>query len=80
MGKLSNLSTRDAIRAFQKAGFATFSQQGSHLKMRRIASDGKIQTIIIPNQKTLKEGNANTAQLCCCLGVIHRLILDSDYA
>ena len=56
MGKLSNLSTRDAIRAFQKAGFATFSQQGSHLKMRRIASDGKIQTIIIPNHKTLKEG------------------------
>lgn len=56
MGKLSDIHTTDAIRGFQKAGFVKISQVGSHLKMRRTTQDGKIQTIIIPNHKTLKEG------------------------
>ena len=56
MGKLSNIRTANAIKAFEKAGFVRISQVGSHLKMRRTTQEGKVQTIIIPNHKTLKEG------------------------
>lgn len=56
MGKLSQISVRDAIRAFQKAGFKQISQQGSHLKMRRLLPENKTQTIIVPIHKVLKEG------------------------
>ena len=56
MGSLSQIRTKNALQAFKKAGFTTVSQKGSHIKMRRILSDGKIQTIIIPNHPTLKEG------------------------
>jgi predicted RNA binding protein YcfA (HicA-like mRNA interferase family) len=56
MGKLSAISCRDAQRAFTRAGFQFISQKGSHLKFRRIRSDGRVDTIILPNHKTLKEG------------------------
>lgn len=56
MGKLSSIYTKDAIEAFKKAGFVKISQIGSHLKMRRTSQNSKVQTIIIPNHKLLKEG------------------------
>lgn len=56
MGKLSSVSVKEAIHAFEKVGFLQVSQVGSHLKMRRLLQSGKFQTIIIPNHKLLKEG------------------------
>jgi predicted RNA binding protein YcfA (HicA-like mRNA interferase family) len=56
MGKLSSISTKEAIHAFERAGFAQISQVGSHLKMRRLLQNGQFQTIIIPNHRLLKEG------------------------
>lgn len=56
MGALSNVSARQAIRAFQKAGFSVISQRGSHVKMRRTPASGKQETIIVPNHKHIKEG------------------------
>lgn len=56
MGKLSSISTKEAIHAFEKIGFTQVSQIGSHLKMRRMLQNGRFQTIIIPNHKLLKEG------------------------
>lgn len=56
MGKLTGVSAREAIRAFKKAGFFVISQRGSHIKMRRMNSQNKIDTIIIPDHKNIKEG------------------------
>ncbi|KKU29132.1 MAG: hypothetical protein UX80_C0019G0003 [Candidatus Amesbacteria bacterium GW2011_GWA2_47_11b] len=56
MGKLSNIRTANAVKAFEEAGFVKISQVGSHIKMRRTTQESKVQTIIIPNHKTLKEG------------------------
>lgn len=56
MGKLANVKTKDALKAFEKAGFVKISQVGSHIKMHRTTIDGGTQTIIVPNHKVLKEG------------------------
>lgn len=56
MGKLSNVKTKEAIKAFERAGFVKVSQAGSHIKMRRTTIDGRVQTIIVPNHRVLKEG------------------------
>ncbi len=56
MGNLSEVSARDALRVFQKAGFSIMSQRGSHIKMRRALATGKVETIIVPNHKHIKEG------------------------
>jgi predicted RNA binding protein YcfA (HicA-like mRNA interferase family) len=55
MGKLSSISTKDALYVFKTLGFVVVSQTGSHLKMRR-ENTGRVETIIIPNHKILKEG------------------------
>ena len=55
MGKLASVRVKDAIKAFERAGFAVISQKGSHIKMRRLR-DGKTEMIIVPNHKVLKEG------------------------
>lgn len=56
MGNLSDVSAREAIRAFQKVGFSVISQRGSHVKMRRTLASGKQETIIVPTHKHIKEG------------------------
>ncbi len=55
MGKLSSVTVKEALKVFEKLGFEKISQRGSHIKMRREIA-GKIETIIIPNHKILKEG------------------------
>jgi predicted RNA binding protein YcfA (HicA-like mRNA interferase family) len=56
MGKLSSLSAKKVIKAFERAGFSIISQKGSHIKMRRTLLNGFTQTIIVPNHKVVKEG------------------------
>lgn len=56
MGKLSSVSAKQAIHAFQQAGFMIVSQRGSHIKMRRHIAGKTIDTIILPNHKHIKEG------------------------
>ena len=48
-------SSKDAVKAFKKAGFNKISQKGSHLKMRGIWN-GKLETIIIPMHKQIAFG------------------------
>ncbi|OGC98053.1 hypothetical protein A2634_02705 [Candidatus Amesbacteria bacterium RIFCSPHIGHO2_01_FULL_48_32] len=55
MGKISNVSAKEAIKAFRKIDFEVVSQVGSHIKMRRTINNST-QTIIIPNHKQLKTG------------------------
>jgi len=55
MGKIANVSAKEAIQVFERLGFEIVSQAGSHMKMRRLIL-GRTQTIIIPNHKRLKTG------------------------
>ncbi|MBI5614526.1 type II toxin-antitoxin system HicA family toxin [Candidatus Gottesmanbacteria bacterium] len=56
MGKLSSLSAREVERALKRAGFVFVSQKGSHKKFRRTRSDGRVETVILPDHKHIKEG------------------------
>jgi predicted RNA binding protein YcfA (HicA-like mRNA interferase family) len=48
-------SSRDTVKAFQRAGFGKITQKGSHLKMRGIWN-GKLQTVVIPMHKSIAHG------------------------
>lgn len=52
MPKLPQVSATELVKAFQKLGFKTVSQKGSHIKMR----DKTGRTVIIPNHKQIKPG------------------------
>jgi predicted RNA binding protein YcfA (HicA-like mRNA interferase family) len=53
MGKLANLSGRDAAKAFQKAGWQPMGQVGSHLVM---VKPGVRANLSIPQHKELSVG------------------------
>ena len=48
-------SGREVIKTLQKFGFQVISQKGSHVKLRGF-SDGKLQTVIVPNHKQVAFG------------------------
>jgi predicted RNA binding protein YcfA (HicA-like mRNA interferase family) len=50
--KLPQISGRDCVRAFEKAGFYVVRQQGSHIIMRRDTPSG---SLVIPNHNALKK-------------------------
>ena len=53
MGKLGNISGRDAAKAFQKAGWEKVGQVGSHLVMTK---PGLRVNLSIPQHKELATG------------------------
>ncbi len=53
MSKLPSISGRQAIRAFERAGFSVVRTSGSHLIMKK---SGHPYLISVPNHKTLKPG------------------------
>jgi predicted RNA binding protein YcfA (HicA-like mRNA interferase family) len=53
MGKLSNISGKDAVKAFQKAGWEPVGQVGSHLVMTK---SGVRVNLSIPQHKELSVG------------------------
>jgi predicted RNA binding protein YcfA (HicA-like mRNA interferase family) len=50
------MSGREVIGAFRSFGFEVLSQKGSHVKLRRIAADGRKQTLTIPDHAELDTG------------------------
>jgi len=56
MPKLRNLNGRRVVRIFSRFGFETISQRGSHVKLRRVLSDGTKQTLTIPLHGELDKG------------------------
>jgi len=54
--KLRNLSGDDVVRILATFGFAVVSQRGSHVKLRRIASDGRKETLHLPRHRPLRKG------------------------
>lgn len=53
MGKLANISGKEAVKAFQKLGWEIQGQVGSHLVMTK---PGMRQNLTIPQHKELASG------------------------
>lgn len=53
MGRLANISGKEAVKAFQKAGWQTIGQVGSHLVM---VKPGVKANLSIPQHKELSVG------------------------
>jgi predicted RNA binding protein YcfA (HicA-like mRNA interferase family) len=56
MPKLRTLSGRELLRIFSSLGFQAISQEGSHVKLRRIALGGVRQTLTIVLHDELDKG------------------------
>jgi len=56
MPRLRTLSGREVVKILSQFGFKVFSQRGSHVKLRRILSDGTKQTLTIPLHEELDKG------------------------
>jgi predicted RNA binding protein YcfA (HicA-like mRNA interferase family) len=52
---LKTLSTKDVLKIFSIFGFTVHSQNGSHIKLRRLTLS-QTQTIIVPEKKTMRDG------------------------
>jgi predicted RNA binding protein YcfA (HicA-like mRNA interferase family) len=56
MPKPKVLSGADVVRILASFGFGVASQRGSHIKLRKVSSDGTRQTRTIPNHRELDRG------------------------
>lgn len=56
MPKLKTLSGREVIAIFEAFGFSIEKQKGSHVKMKRIFTDGAKQTMTIPDHYEIDKG------------------------
>ena len=56
MPKLRSLSGREVVAIFRKFGFESVAQRGSHVKLRRLSSDGSKQTLTVPMHGELDRG------------------------
>jgi len=56
MPGLKLLSGKEIVKILSKFNFEIVSQRGSHVKLRRILSDGTRQTLTIPLHKELDKG------------------------
>lgn len=54
--KLKRLSGAEVVAILRSFGFEVHSQRGSHVKLRRIVSDGEKQTLTIPLHSELDTG------------------------
>lgn len=55
MPKLRDFSGKEVLSFFESHDFYIISQNGSHIKLRRIVSGNK-QTLIIPNHTSIRKG------------------------
>ena len=56
MPKLRVLSGKDVVAILERFGFLIQSQQGSHLKLRRMLLDRTKQNLTVPNHRELDRG------------------------
>jgi predicted RNA binding protein YcfA (HicA-like mRNA interferase family) len=54
--RLRRLSGADVVSILRTFGFSIHSQRGSHIKLRRPATDGTDQTLTIPSHQELDTG------------------------
>lgn len=55
MPKMPRISSKEAIRAFERLGFEQIRQTGSHVVMRKMTEVGKIGCVV-PMHRELKVG------------------------
>lgn len=56
MPKARVLSGPDVVKILLSFRFEVVSQRGSHIKLRRILTDGTRQTLTVPNHRELDRG------------------------
>ena len=56
MPRLRRLAGAEVVRILGQFGFAVHSQRGSHIKLRRVLSDGTLQTLTVPTHTELDTG------------------------
>lgn len=54
--RLRRLTARDVLRILQDFGFEVVATRGSHAKLRRVAGDGRRETLTLPLHKQLDVG------------------------
>ncbi|MFC1864410.1 type II toxin-antitoxin system HicA family toxin [Chloroflexota bacterium] len=54
--KLKRLSSSEVIAVLHAFGFETYSQRGSHVKLRSVTATGEKQTLTIPVHAELDAG------------------------
>jgi predicted RNA binding protein YcfA (HicA-like mRNA interferase family) len=62
VGKLANISGKEAAKAFEKAGWIALGQVGSHLVM---VKPGIRVNLSIPQHKELSVGNLKSTHPAC---------------
>lgn len=72
MGTLANISGKDAVKAFAKAGWQTVGQVGSHLVMTK---SGQRANLSIPQHRELSVGTLRALIRCAGLSVAEFLDL-----
>jgi predicted RNA binding protein YcfA (HicA-like mRNA interferase family) len=56
MPKLRVLSGQEVLKILHGFGFQDFAQRGSHIKVRRVLSDGRAQSLTVPNHDEIDRG------------------------
>ena len=56
MSRLRVLSGVDVLKILAEFGFRDFAQRGSHIKLCRILSGGRAQTLTVPNHDEIDRG------------------------
>jgi predicted RNA binding protein YcfA (HicA-like mRNA interferase family) len=56
MSKLRTLSGYEVLRILRRFGFRQVSQQGSHVKMRRVLPNGVRESLTVPLHSELDRG------------------------
>lgn len=56
MPKLKVLSGQEVIKIFESFGFEVAGSKGSHVKLKRVASNGFNQILTVPKHKELDKG------------------------
>ena len=56
MSRMRVLSGREVLKILGEFGFQNFAQRGSHVKLRRVLSDGRAQTLTVPMHDEIDRG------------------------
>ena len=56
MSRLRVLSGGEVLKILGEFGFRDFAQRGSHIKLRRLSSSGRTQTLTVPNHDEIDRG------------------------
>lgn len=73
MSKLRVLSGPEVLKILCGFGFQEFAQRGSHIKVRRVLSDGRTQSLTVPNHDEIDRGTLHAIYRQAC-----RFIPDSE--